>query len=49
MDPYAISAFAAQFDTSEFKRKMQQFVDKKLEQRKRELQSGPPQALTADS
>lgn len=49
MDPYAISAFAAQFDTSEFKRKMQQFVEEKLEQRRRELQSGLPEKLTAES
>jgi glycosyltransferase involved in cell wall biosynthesis len=35
LDPRAISAFAAQFDTSEFKRKMQQFVEEKLEQRVR--------------
>ncbi|MFL7839413.1 MAG: glycosyltransferase [Candidatus Promineifilaceae bacterium] len=42
LDSWAISAFAAQFDTIEFKRKMQQFVEEKLEERKKELQSGPP-------
>lgn len=46
LDPQAIGGFAAQFDTAAFKRKMQQFVDEKLEQRKKELQSGPPVALT---
>lgn len=46
LDPQAISGFAAQFDTAAFKRKMQQFVDEKLKQRKKELQSGTPVALT---
>ena len=48
LDPQAISAFAAQFDTNEFKRKMQQFVDEKLEQRKRELKAGSSQMLEPD-
>ena len=42
-DPWAISAFAANFDTAQFKRKMLQFIEVKLEQRKREMQSGPPE------
>ena len=49
LDPQAISAFAAQFDTIEFKRKMQQFVDEKLEQRKRELKTGLLEKPAADS
>ena len=47
LDPHAISAFAAQFDTVVYKRKMQQFVDEKLEQRQNELRFGPSEALTA--
>jgi glycosyltransferase involved in cell wall biosynthesis len=35
LDSGAICAFAMQFDTSAFKRKMQQFVEEKLEQRTR--------------
>jgi glycosyltransferase involved in cell wall biosynthesis len=42
-DPWAISAFAANFDTAQFKRKMLRFIEVKLEQRKREMQSGPPE------
>jgi glycosyltransferase involved in cell wall biosynthesis len=45
LNPQVISTFAAQFDTLEFKRKMQQFVEEKLDQRKKELQTG----LTAHS
>jgi glycosyltransferase involved in cell wall biosynthesis len=48
LDPQAISAFAAQFDTSEFKRKMQQFVEEKLEQRQSELRTGSSEKLAAD-
>jgi glycosyltransferase involved in cell wall biosynthesis len=40
LNPQVISTFAAQFDTLEFKRKMQQFVEEKLDQRKKELQTG---------
>ncbi len=45
LDPYALSAFAAQFDTSAFKRKMQQFVDRKLEERADSLKQGLPVGL----
>ena len=45
LDPHAVSAFAAQFDTTEFKRKMQQFIDEKLEQRNRELATGRQETL----
>jgi glycosyltransferase involved in cell wall biosynthesis len=47
-DPWAISAFAAHFDTAEFKRKMLRFVEEKLEQRKKELQFGSPEILSPD-
>lgn len=49
LNPQEISAFAAQFDTAEFKRKMQQFVSEKLEQRQRELQIGRSQTLQAET
>jgi glycosyltransferase involved in cell wall biosynthesis len=39
LDSGAISAFAAQFDTNEFKRKMQQFIEEKLEQQTRKSSS----------
>jgi glycosyltransferase involved in cell wall biosynthesis len=46
-DSQAISAFAAQFDTTEFNRKMQQFVEDKLEQHRRETKIRPSEKLTA--
>ncbi len=47
-DPWAISAFAANFDTAEFKRKMLRFVEEKHEQRKKELQLGSSDILSSD-
>jgi glycosyltransferase involved in cell wall biosynthesis len=48
LDSLAISAFAAQFDTIQFKRKMQQFVEEKLEKQKRESKIGPSEKLKAE-
>jgi glycosyltransferase involved in cell wall biosynthesis len=45
-DPAALNAFARKFDTAAFKRKMQQFVEKKLEERKAEPRSNPALEIT---
>ncbi len=48
-DPYALNAFAGQFDTAAYKRKMQKFVDEKLAQKKKELQIGPATGISLSS
>ena len=45
-DPGAISAFAARFDSAEFKRKMQRFIEEKLDQRKTVIQAHSPVHMT---